>query len=342
MAQPVLNDTRTLPAAATSETSIVRRVLRNSAVIDWLAFCYFGVLASALLATRNANCWGSLKDVCIDWAMLGVMLVLVRGEVIRGVAASSLFRVGITAPIVLSYFQLRWILPAVTNKSLDPEIYAFDLRVFHYEPSVAWDKYVTPGHVEWFAFFYFGYFIIVACNVLPFLALGGDGKLLRHFGMGLTAQFVVTHLLYMVVPGFGPYHELRFEHPLQGGTFWALVQNTVHSAGALKDIFPSLHTGAPTFMAIFAFVHRDKLPFKWVWPVLAFCAMQIIGATMFLRWHYLIDIVAGFSLATFNVLFWGRVVEWEYARRERAGLPGIWGPAPLPKLLERVIARRAR
>ena len=200
------------------------------------------------------------------------MLVLVRGEVVRGAAASALFRVGITAPVVLSYFQLRWILPAITTRALDPQIYAFDLRVFHYEPSVAWDRFVSPNTVEWFAFFYFGYFIIVACNVLPFLALAGDTKLMRHFGTGLVAQFCFTHVLYFIVPGFGPYHELRFDHELQGGPFWALVLHSVHSAGALKDIFPSLHTGAPTFFAIFAFVAPQALPFKYTWPVLAFCS----------------------------------------------------------------------
>jgi len=339
MLQPILNDPLQSSAHAAAEPTLLRRVVRNMAVVDWIAGTYFGILACTLLATRHSNWEGSLKDVCIDWTMLILMLVLVRGEVIRGAAASALFRVGITAPVVLSYFQLRWILPAITSRALDPQIYAFDLRVFHYEPSVAWDKFVSPSTVEWFAFFYFGYFVIVACNVLPFLALGSDNKLLRHFGTGLVAQFVFTHMLYMVVPGFGPYHELRFDHELVGGPFWALVLHSVHSAGALKDIFPSLHTGAPTFFAIFAFVHRKTLPFKYAWPVLAFCCLQIIGATMFLRWHYLIDIIAGFSLATFNVLFWGRVVDWELARRERLGLPGVFGPAPLPWLLERL--RRA-
>ncbi|HEX4514136.1 MAG TPA: hypothetical protein VH054_11390, partial [Polyangiaceae bacterium] len=161
---------------------MLRRVVRNMAVVDWIAFVYFGIMATALLATRHANWAGSLKDICIDWAMLTVMLVLVRGEVVKGVAASGLFRLGIMVPIVLSYFQLRWILPAITPRALDQQLYAFDLRVFHYEPSVAWDKFVSPQTTEWFAFFYFGYFIIVAANVLPFLALSGDNKLLRHFG----------------------------------------------------------------------------------------------------------------------------------------------------------------
>jgi hypothetical protein len=329
-------------AAATTRTEaspLLRRVVRNMAVVDWIAFVYFGIMATALLATRHANWAGSLKDICIDWAMLVVMLVLVRGEVVKGVAASGLFRLGIMVPIVLSYFQLRWILPAITPRALDQQLYAFDLRVFHYEPSVAWDKFVSPQTTEWFAFFYFGYFIIVALNVLPFLALSGDNKLLRHFGTGLVAQFVCTHMLYAVVPGFGPYHELHFDHELQGGFFWSLVLASVHSAGALKDIFPSLHTGAPTFFAIFAFVHRKHLPFKYTWPVLAFCVSQIIGATMFLRWHYLVDIIAGFSLATFNVLFWGRVVDWELGRRDKLALSPVFGVSPVKALLERVRAR---
>jgi len=342
MVQPIFNQHEASAAQAGRSDSLVRRIVRNMAVIDWIATVYFAILAMCLLVTRGPNCWGSLKDVCIDYSMLILCLVLVRGEVVRGIASAALYRAGIMAPIVLSYFQLRWILPAISQRAYDAQIYAFDLKVFHYEPSVAWDKYVTSGTTEWFAFFYFMYFIIVACNVFPILWLSGDNKLLRHFGTGLVAQFCMTHLLYLVVPGFGPYHELHFERELVGGPFWALVLQGVHSAGALKDIFPSLHTGAPTFLAVFAFVHRKRAPFKQIWPILAFCVLQIMGATMFLRWHYLIDIVAGFALGTFNALFWGRVVEWELARRERLALAPVFGVAPIPALLERLRIRTRR
>src|SRR5258708_11190604 len=185
MVQPIANS-----YAERAETApLLRRVVRNMAVVDWIASVYFLIMATALVATRHANWAGSLKDICIDWAVLVVMLVLVRGELVRGAAASTLFRVGIASPIVLSYFQLRWILPAINPGALDRELYAFDMRVFHYEPSVAWDQFVNPQLTEWFAFFYFGYFIIVASFVLPFLGLSGDNKLLRHFGTGIVAQF---------------------------------------------------------------------------------------------------------------------------------------------------------
>ncbi len=332
---PISNHHELKAVAGVRSDTLVRRIVRNMAVVDWIAMTYFTTLVVCLLATRGPNCWGSLKDVCIDYAMLIVCFVLVRGEIVRGAAGAALVRFGIMFPILLSYFQLRWILPAITTRALDPQLYAFDLRVFHYEPSVAWDKYVTSSTVEWFAFFYFGYFLIVALNVFPLLAFAKDDKLLRHFGTGIVAQFCMTHVSYLLVPGFGPYHELHFEHELVGGPFWALVLQGVHSAGALKDIFPSLHTGAPTFIAAFAFVHRKQAPFKQAWPVLAFFLVQIIGATMFLRWHYLIDIICGFSLGVFNVLFWGRVIDWEAKRRERLALPPVFGIAPIPALLSR-------
>lgn len=71
----------------------------------------------------------------------------------------------------------------------------------------------------------------------------------------------------------------------------------MHAGGALKDIFPSLHTAAPTFFALFSVRHRRLAAFRFTWPVVAFFASQIILATMFLRWHYLADIVAGLSLS---------------------------------------------
>jgi membrane-associated phospholipid phosphatase len=53
----------------------------------------------------------------------------------------------------------------------------------------------------------------------------------------------------------------------------------------------------------------------------AFAATQIIIATMFLRWHYLIDIVAGLTLATTAALLSYAIVKWETKRRREAGLP---------------------
>jgi hypothetical protein len=71
---------------------------------------------------------------------------------------------------------------------------------------------------------------------------------------------------------------------------------------------------------------REFLPFRYSWRVVAFCTSQIIIATMFLRWHYLIDICAGVALAALAVSVADRAVRWDDARRERLGLAPAWTP----------------
>jgi hypothetical protein len=104
---------------------------------------------------------------------------------------------------------------------------------------------------------------------------------------------------------------MEFAEPIHGGFFWQQVLLTVESAGAQMDIFPSLHTAYPTLYALHAFGWRRTRPFRWAWPIVAFFALNMIIATMFLRWHWFIDVVFGFALALV-----ARTVAVWVARRE--------------------------
>ncbi|HLK37601.1 MAG TPA: hypothetical protein VKU41_12665, partial [Polyangiaceae bacterium] len=59
-------------------------------------------------------------------------------------------------------------------------------------------------------------------------------------------------------------------------------------------------------------------------------ATQIIGATMFLRWHYLVDVMAGLILATTASVLGHRIADWERGRRERLGVQPAWVPLTYP------------
>ncbi|HEY8089617.1 MAG TPA: phosphatase PAP2 family protein [Polyangiaceae bacterium] len=308
--------------------------VRNWASQDWLAVGYFVAMLAALCLGKGPNRSACLVRVSADFGVFLFVLALVRGQVLRwgGTASSLLYRTTFIATILSSFFQLREILPAVSPWSDDARIYAFDINVFGFEPSVWLDRWVTPATTEWFAFFYFLYFLILCLHVLPMVFWQRDAQLLSRFANGVLLLFLTAHLVYMIVPGYGPYWYLRdtFHHELQGSTFWPLVRETVDAGGAQKDIFPSLHTAAPTFFAIFSFRHRKLFPFKYTWPVIAFLATQIIIATLFLRWHYLIDVVAGLTLAATASLLGQRVSDWERAKRQRLGLQPAWTPLVYP------------
>lgn len=317
----------------------VARFVKNLAVQDGVIAFYWTVMMFAVAFGSGPGRDSCLRTVAMDFALFLAGLLLTRGGVLKSgtFANEMLYRVTIFCAVFLSYFQLRVILPAVSSRALDADLIAFDLRVFGVEPALAWDKFVTPQTTEWFAFFYFGYFFILIAHVLPMMLNATSRLRLAHFTLGILFVFLTGHLVYMLVPGWGPYRHLagQFQHPLEGGLFWSLVKATVDAGGAQKDIFPSLHTAAPTFFAIFSYIHRREMPFKYTWKVVAFAATQIIIATMFLRWHYLVDIVAGLAVATAAAVLSHKIALWEARRRERAQV------APTHALIEWPWTRQA-
>jgi hypothetical protein len=308
-------------------------LLHSFASQDWLTLGYLASLLMALALGSGPHRGECIVRVAGDTGAFLCVLVAVRTHLLRWGAMSTalVYRGALMGTLLASFFQLREILPAVSPWAVDDRIYAFDLRVFGFEPSLWFDRFVSPFTTEWFAFFYFLYFLILTVHVLPMMMQRNE-ILLSRFAVGILMLFMTAHLLYMVVPGWGPYRYLRgeFHHQLEGGLFWRLVRETVDAGGAQKDIFPSLHTGAPTFMAIYSVRHRKSIPFRYTWPIVAFLATQMILATMFLRWHYLADVVAGLALATAASIVGQRIADWERGRRERLGVQPAWMPLVYP------------
>ncbi len=308
----------------------VALVVRELAVVDWFTIAYFLCVLFALAAGDGPGRPECMRTTLTQLVAFVIGLAFTRGQILRpgSVAHGLVYRGSLYCACFLSYFELKEILPAVSTRAVDASIYAFDMRVFGFEPSVLWDRFVTVQSVEWFAFFYFGYFFLLALHVLPIMLATKDMDVLTHFCLGIFLVFFCGHLIYMMVPGYGPHTFLAggFQNELRGGLFWALVEATVKASGAQKDIFPSLHTAAPTFFALFGWYHRDRMPFRVTWPLVALFASQIIIATMFLRWHYLIDIFAGLALAAFAGIVSRRVTIWEQSRRALRGKTPTFQP----------------
>ncbi len=318
-----------LPFGAAARRSWAAMLVADLAPQDWLIFVYFVLLFLAVLFGAGPDRMLAGRIVVEHILVLVTGLALTRGAILRkgSFANALLYRLTLFSTTLSSYFQLRIILPAAAPRSVDAALYAFDLRVFHYEPALAWDRFVTPVTTEWFAFFYFGYFFILAIHIIPFMLLCRNMSMLARFAMAIFFTFCCGHLLYIVVPGYGPHQFLAgsFAHELPAGRFWGMVQATVADAGAQKDIFPSLHTAVPSTFTLLALRYRKQFaPYRFSAPIMLLGTSQIIIATMFLRWHYLVDICAGLALATLSVYLSDRLVTWDDARRTRLGLGPAW------------------
>ena len=315
-------------AAAPDAPSTARRMpllLVKLAAQDWLLLAYLTVLLVQVLTGSGPRKHTAIQCVLLDFAVWVGVLVRSRLLARWPRIASALYRAGIGFPVLASFLQLQYILPTAGHRPLDAELYAFDMRVFGVEPAQAWDRFVAPGTTEWFAFFYYGYFFLIAVHVLPMLGLVKSSRFLATFSFGFIWLYCVGHALYTFVPAYGPYSFLahQLQHPLEGSFWWPLVRKAVDSVdgGARTDVFPSLHTAMPTYLSIFSFLERRRMPFKLTWLPLSLFTTQIIGATMFLRWHYLVDICAGLTLAVSALLMSRVALRWDLARERQGGSP---------------------
>jgi PAP2 superfamily len=346
------NPSEVIAAAPTSLRAWVSRISVN----DWIVLGYLTLLDAAVLASEHdgpARARAIAEMSVLLGVFFTVVVILIRGGILRHSVMTPLaFRLAHFGGIQLTYFVMRGLLPVVNPGSLDLELHRIGTRLFGLEPAMAMEQWISPGTTEWFAFFYYGYFFVLGLHVLPILFLSRNPRILSEFSMGLLLVLSIGQSLYLVVPGYGPgnFQPALFSTELPAGIWWNLVGDIVKSAGAQKDIFPSIHTAAPTFILLFSFHNRSHLPFKYTWPLVAFFVFNIIVATMFLRWHWLVDIVAGLALAL--VAFVGSVhgTRWESRRRLRLGIPPAWpewppfaaGQATLEKLEDARASARPR
>jgi hypothetical protein len=335
MAQNILTSFPSLRVALErvrpAKTNLVVGALSRFAAQDWMVGAYLMVLTVAVVMGAGPRKSTAITMMLADSAFFWTFMVIARCNLGRfRVVGDLLYRVGLIGGVITTFLQLHYILPTVSQVPLDAQIYNVDLAVFGFEPAMAWDRYVTPATTEWFSFFYYSYFFILCLFVVPMGLFEKRIRILSELSFGLLFVVCVGHSLYVLVPGRGPYLHLegQFQHTLSGGFWWPLVSEAVRSVdGAMRtDIFPSLHTACPTFLTLFSFRNRAHKPYRYIWPVAAFFTSQIILATMFLRWHYLLDICAGLTLATTAFLLSSRVVRAEARERTLRTLGAVWRP----------------
>ncbi len=317
------------PARDTPRSVTARGLLREVAFQDWLVLAYFVVLLGVSLAAAP----GPSRDRCLLGLSalglyFGATVAAVRARLIRGPFWSPFaYRMGVYGSVQASYFFLRDLLPlANPTRNFDAQLYQLDLTLFGVEPAVSLQHWVTPALTEWFSFFYFSYFCLLAFHIFPILTLARNQQLLGEFCFSMLWLYCVGHIGYLLVPGYGPTVAIadEFATQLPSGLWYDMVVSTVSAAGAQMDIFPSLHTAAPLFFTLFAIRHRDRVPFRYAWPVLAFFSVNTMIATMYLRWHWVIDVVAGIAHASAGLFFAAKLTERDLARRAALGLTPNW------------------
>lgn len=318
------------PTTRQRDSALRPRLLRDVAFHDWLVGGFVLLLSVMGLgaAPHPLKARAATHMVGLALAVVGTIVTVRSGLLTARPLAPLLYRTAILGGVLGPYFVLRDLAPVVSPHDLDAELRWLDIAIFGGEPAVWMQRFVTPSSTEWFAFFYLGYFWMLAMFTLPITYLTDREPLMAEFATGMFLIYCLGQTLYLLVPGFGPLYAFpeAFAAPLPRGPVYDALMRTVAAGSAMKDIFPSLHTAGPLFMTLFAFRHRRERVFRVAWPVTALVTANILVATLLLRWHYAIDVVAGAVLGIGAFAASTLVPAWERARRHARGAAALWPP----------------
>jgi membrane-associated phospholipid phosphatase len=125
----------------------------------------------------------------------------------------------------------------------------------------------------------------------------------RRAGFLIAATFLLSYLGYLVLPARGPHFIGHFSPALQGLWSFHFLQSAVDSLeGVQYDCFPSGHVAV---VLVGSYLAR-KISSAVFWVFSTFAGLVAVS-TIYLRYHYVIDVLAGIVLAILLLLVFNSV-----------------------------------
>ena len=203
----------------------------------------------------------------------------------------------IILPILLVFDSLGPLIRAVNPADRDGWLIAADRFLFGTDVARALEPLSTPllsdVLIVFYALYYFHPIVLAALLYVDDLeALGRPGPRFHRFSFLIVLTFYVSYAGYFSIPAVGPRYALQLENPLPRGETSRLIDEALARAETNKrDVFPSGHTMVVTAVLVEA-ARRSKKTFLGF----LFFAVPLYAATVYGRYHYAVDVLAGFAL----------------------------------------------
>lgn len=208
-------------------------------------------------------------------------------------------------PVVMNvvFMNMKTSVLKVAPYKWDGMLADFDKGMFGALLSVRAQAVVTPVLTEVLSFCYLLFFPYLMISWFYYAWRGTP--LLKKLMVGLFTIYGLGFLGYSLVPAGGPHLAFprEFDVPLAGWAVTRINALIVEKGSNGVDVFPSLHCAISCYLLFF-----DRQHARWRHRIYLVPCVGIWLATIYLRYHYFADLVAGFALAGFALWLANR---WE-------------------------------
>ncbi len=200
--------------------------------------------------------------------------------------------------VLIIFDSLGLIVHNINTHDIDYLLIRIDYRIFGGYPSVFLEGMINPFFTDVLQLAYSTYYFLPGILGIV-LKVKGKSEAFEKSLFLILLCFYLSYVGYLLFPALGPRYTMQhlYDKELDGFLVSGPIQNVLNLLeGVKRDAFPSGHTAVALTVLLLAYRY-ERMLFRWMLvPVLL-----IIFATVYCRYHYVIDVICGFMLTVVTV-----------------------------------------
>jgi len=232
-----------------------------------------------------------------------VLVILLLAALDRRAPGRSLFNfLHAFMPIIIVamiFNSLGDIIPFIRHQYYDDVLIRIDHMLFAAHPTVWMERFNSAPLTAVLQIAYISYYgMPIALGTLLYLR---DRRVEFETAVfTILLCFYLSYIGYMLFPAVGPRFTLNYLQTtdLHAGPLIQWMQQSLNSLEHNKtDAFPSGHTAVALVTLFFAWKYQQRALFRVLVPAVS----ALIVSTVYLRYHYVVDVISGMLLALLTI-----------------------------------------
>ncbi len=279
-------------------------------------FFLMGLVLLTLFFRGQIPLWHSLLLNYLLLTGLLLALKLSRDRNVMGKMGRPLYYFSPILFVILIYESLGNLIQYL-QPDIDPWLTQIDFFIFRVHPTLWMEQWIVPWFTDIMSLAYLSYYFIPVV-LIAVLYLKDRMTEFDRAMFVLAFGYYISFIGYILFPAIGPRYAMThlYTIPLEGSFITDFVRDTLNALEHNKrDCMPSGHTQI-VLMVLFLAHRYEKILFYIFLPIIC----GLILSTIYLRYHYVIDVFAGAGLAIGCVMVSPRLHQWWSQRSTQSGV----------------------
>jgi membrane-associated phospholipid phosphatase len=279
--------------------------MRRISPIHGLTFLFlFGLILVTVIFKRHIPLWHSLL---LRYLMLMALLFVLKiSSDLKGKKGAFLNDFSPLIFVILIYESLGDLIQYL-QPDIDSRLIQIDLFLFGVHPTLWIEKWIVPWFTDVMSLAYLSYYFLPLALVVV-LYIKNRKLEFNESIFVLALGYYASFIGYILFPAIGPRYTLASFHfvPLEGSWITDFVRDILNALEHNKrDCMPSGHTQI-VLMVLYLSYRYERFLFYLFFPIIC----GLILSTVYLRYHYVIDLFAGVAFATASLIIAPRLYRW--------------------------------